>query len=238
MVRLIKHWNKLPREVVDAPSLEMFQVRLDEDVLGHCRGIGLECWSLQVPSNPNYSMTSPAWSQLPIKVDPWLPLGCPLLHHCVCEVWGHLLPDMVGEKDHMEMPHCWMGLPLGAQPGSPWTCSRSTISCFCNEQLPSNTTLQQCWLNTMKPWAPNTWVLKVRAHLSTALESRQSKFFLFPPNLHTVVTVQLSSEWFTKIPQEVSGKIWVLPAFLLKKRTLNDILFFLSNTQILVRASQ
>jgi len=28
-MRLMKHWNMLPREVVDAPSLETFGVRLD-----------------------------------------------------------------------------------------------------------------------------------------------------------------------------------------------------------------
>ena len=26
---VVKHWHRLPREVVDAPSLETFQVRLD-----------------------------------------------------------------------------------------------------------------------------------------------------------------------------------------------------------------
>ena len=29
MVRVVKHWLRLPREVVDAPSLEKFKVRMD-----------------------------------------------------------------------------------------------------------------------------------------------------------------------------------------------------------------
>ncbi|KFW61395.1 hypothetical protein AS28_12674, partial [Pygoscelis adeliae] len=28
-LRVVKHWNRLPREAVDAPSLETFNVRLD-----------------------------------------------------------------------------------------------------------------------------------------------------------------------------------------------------------------
>jgi len=28
-MRVVKHWHRLPREVVDAPSLETFQPRLD-----------------------------------------------------------------------------------------------------------------------------------------------------------------------------------------------------------------
>jgi len=28
-MRVVKHWHRLPREVVEAPSLEAFQARLD-----------------------------------------------------------------------------------------------------------------------------------------------------------------------------------------------------------------
>jgi len=49
MMRVVKHWPRLPREAVAAPSLAVFKARLDgalsqpglvEDVPAHGRGVG------------------------------------------------------------------------------------------------------------------------------------------------------------------------------------------------------
>jgi len=40
---MMKHWHRLPREVVDAPSLEVFKVRLDRALSN------LVCWKVSLP---------------------------------------------------------------------------------------------------------------------------------------------------------------------------------------------
>jgi len=62
-VRVVTHWNRLPREVVDCPSLEAFKARPDGAVSNLVqREVSLPTaggWNwviLKVPSNPNHSM--------------------------------------------------------------------------------------------------------------------------------------------------------------------------------------
>jgi len=62
-MKVVKPWNRLPREAVEAPSLETFKARLDGalsnlvwlkmSLLTAGRWAG---WPLKVPSNPKYSV--------------------------------------------------------------------------------------------------------------------------------------------------------------------------------------
>jgi len=60
---VVKHWHKLPREVVDAPTLETLKARLDGALsnLGWWKmsllmAGGWTGWPLKVPSHPTHSM--------------------------------------------------------------------------------------------------------------------------------------------------------------------------------------
>jgi len=62
-VRVLRHWNRLPRDVLDAPSLETFKARLDK-ALGNLNYLWCFCslqgswtrWLSEVPSNCKDSM--------------------------------------------------------------------------------------------------------------------------------------------------------------------------------------
>jgi len=60
-LRVTEPWNRLPREVVESPSLELFKTRLDA-VLCSLLWVtllqqgGWTRWLTEVPSNPYYSV--------------------------------------------------------------------------------------------------------------------------------------------------------------------------------------
>ena len=61
--RVVRHWHRLPREAVGAPSLEVFKARLD-GALGNLvwwevslpMAGGWNWMVFKVPSNPNHSI--------------------------------------------------------------------------------------------------------------------------------------------------------------------------------------
>jgi len=59
----VRHWHRLPREAVTAPSLETFKAGLVGSLsnlmqlkMSLLTAGGWMRWPLKVPSNPNYSM--------------------------------------------------------------------------------------------------------------------------------------------------------------------------------------
>jgi len=62
-MRVVRHWNRLPRDVVDALSLETFNVRLDQ-ALGNLMELWCPCslqgswtrWPSEVPTNSKDSV--------------------------------------------------------------------------------------------------------------------------------------------------------------------------------------
>ena len=67
IIRVMRHWHRLPREVVDASSLKTLQVRLEG--LSACCSCGCPClaerssnrWPLKVPSNSHHSVILSCW---------------------------------------------------------------------------------------------------------------------------------------------------------------------------------
>ena len=56
MVRVMEHRNRLPREAVESPSLEIFKARLDAYLGNLLWQGGWTQWSSEVPSNPYSSV--------------------------------------------------------------------------------------------------------------------------------------------------------------------------------------
>ena len=91
--KVVRHWNRLPREAVDAPSLETLKVRLDGalSILNCCR---CPCslqrswtgWRLRVPSNSNDSMILCHCVHRAVLILLWIP-KVPCVPRAVWSVW-------------------------------------------------------------------------------------------------------------------------------------------------------
>lgn len=65
-LRMVEHWNNLPRLAVESPSLELFKTQLDE-VLHNLLYLALlwtGCWTRQSPEVPTIPSISVIWCPL------------------------------------------------------------------------------------------------------------------------------------------------------------------------------
>ena len=58
---MVRHWNRLSRGIVDAPSLELLKARMDKALGTLVGGVHAHEWAwnwmvFKVSSNPNFSM--------------------------------------------------------------------------------------------------------------------------------------------------------------------------------------
>jgi len=115
MMKVVRHWHRLPKEVVDAPSLETLQVRLD-GALSTCCSCRCPCswqgsWTrrpLRVPSNPNDSMI--------FQIGNWWQV----------DLLGSLLKDRLKKQ--------FLRGPFKAFRSGPQLCQKQ----ICNKQSPDN----------------------------------------------------------------------------------------------------
>ena len=127
--RVMMHWNRLPKEAVDAPSLEAFKARLDV-ALGsllcwlatlHIAGRGLERDDHCGPLQPRLLILSWTCHQQPLYVPghpPRLPLACALRDalqpHCCPQVPPPLPPPLGAGSCPLDNEHD-LCLPVSAQ---------------------------------------------------------------------------------------------------------------------------